>query len=83
MREKWAGTFVMNPFVIEPEELVPGDKLGYKIIASVGQAGFDWAAYFGPTTWTDAQICNNGDKLRESQATALFPTLAEKLKYRG
>jgi len=36
----------LNPVTVSPNDLKPGDMLGYKIIAIIGYCG-DWAAYKG------------------------------------
>jgi hypothetical protein len=73
----------LNPVSIHPDELKPGDKLGYKVIAVIGYAN-DWAAYEGLTDWSDDEVANNGDKISKNAAEALFyaPTAAG-LKYRS
>ncbi len=74
--------YTLNPYVITPQELQPGDRLGYKIIAVVGNAN-DWAAYFGTTDQSDDHVQQNGDKLSKLAAIALFPALAHSgRKYR-
>ena len=61
--------------------LRPGDAVAHKIVAVVGQVG-DWAAYVGPTDWTDEQVADRGDKLSRATAEAFFPDLAARLTYR-
>jgi len=72
----------LNPQTICGDEIKPGDRFGYKIVAVVGARGTDWAAYSGPTSWSDAEVASVGDKLSESVAMELFPTLARSLTYR-
>ena len=42
-----AGT--MNGVLIGPDEIKPGDRFGYKVVAAVSTSGVDWEAYRGPT----------------------------------
>jgi hypothetical protein len=66
----------LNPYIIKPQELTPGDRLGYKVIAIIGFNN-DWAAYFGRTDQSDDQIEQGGDKLNKLAAIALFPAIVK------
>lgn len=61
----------LNPVTVIPNDLQPGDRLGYKVIAVIGQRG-DWAAYCGLTDWTDDEVAEGGDKLSQETAESLF-----------
>ena len=72
----------LNPATVIPNDLKPGDKLGYKIIAVIGNAN-DWAAYEGLTDWSDDEVAKGGDKLSKDAAEALFyAPVAAGLEYR-
>jgi hypothetical protein len=72
----------LNGVAIEPDEIEGEDRFGYKVVALVGYHKVDWAAYRGPTTWSDEQVAATGDKITRDAAFALFPTLAGTLRYR-
>jgi len=73
----------LNPVSVRPMDLKPGDRLGYKVIAVIGE-GHDWAAYKGLSDWSDEEVANNGDKLSQTAAEALFyAPVAAGLEYRG
>jgi len=59
---------------VRPCEVKPNDAFPIKIVAVAG-FGNDWAAYYGPTGWTDEEIAENGDKLAACQAEPLFYAL--------
>lgn len=66
----------------KPIALLPGTRLGFKVIVSIGYAD-DWAAYYGPTHQPDEDCAAYGDKLRQEVAEALFPAIvAAGLRYR-
>ena len=71
---------MLNPYTTKPNELEPGDQLGYVCVAVIGYAG-DWAAYYGLTEMTPEEVASNGDKMDEAAAKALFP-VCRNLKYR-
>jgi len=60
----------LNPFTVIPNDLVSGDKLGFKIIAVI--TAYDWAAYRGLTDRSDDEVASRGDKISEDIARALF-----------
>jgi hypothetical protein len=73
---------ILNPVMVRPNELNPGDKLGFKVIAVIGYGG-DWAAYYGLTCWTDEEVAEGGDKLNKDAAEKMFyAPVAAGLKYR-
>ena len=55
-----------------PTEVKPGDCFGYKVIAIVRGHGLFWAAYRGPTEWSDQRVLDEGDKVSEETARSLF-----------
>lgn len=56
------------------EELtVPLTAVPCKVIAITGYSG-DWAAYRGPSDWTDSRVARHGDKVIREAAEGLFPT---------
>lgn len=57
---------------VKPRNLMPGVAVSMKIVAVVGGSGFDWAAYQGPTSWSDEEVAKHGDKLLKSYAEPLF-----------
>jgi hypothetical protein len=55
------------------------NKTGIMVVASEG--GVDWAAYWGPRNWEFDRIKNEGDKLSEESARALFPLISSEHHY--
>lgn len=66
----------LNPYLVQGDEIEPGDRYGYKVVAIIHQGWNGWAAYRGPTTWSDEHVAANGDPVSQEAAEALFPTLA-------
>lgn len=66
----------LNPYVVRPDEVQDGDYYGYKVIAVVWKHGNGWAAYRGPTGWSDDRVVYQGDIVSEAVAALLFPALA-------
>lgn len=60
-----------NLVTTSPSEVKDGDAFAVKIVARAGRAD-DWAAYFGPSEWTDEEVASSGDKLDKEAAEALF-----------
>lgn len=68
--------------VIKPDELQPGDHIGVKVVAVIG-FNKDWAAYMGPSFWTDDVVSRRGDKISEEAAERMFDAPVEAgLSYR-
>ncbi len=67
-----AGTY--NPYVVHPGEITDGDRFGYKVICVVRKNA--WAAYRGPTLWSDGKVASAGDLVLEEVASLLFPSVA-------
>jgi hypothetical protein len=66
----------LNAYAISGGEIHEGDRFGYKVVAVVATGWSAWAAYKGPTSWSDEQVANEGDIISKEAASALFPTLA-------
>ena len=65
-----------NPVHTRPSDVEQGDAFAIKIVAVAGYAN-DWAAYIGPTDWSDEMVAEQGDKLSPEQAGPLFYVLRE------
>lgn len=78
MRTKEPGFYgaTLNPYVVQPFEVEPGDQYGYLIIAVIDDYVPLWAAYRGPTGWDDARVAREGDKISQELAEMLFPSIA-------
>lgn len=63
-----------NLVTTRPDSVEYMDAFAVKIVAVVGYNN-DWAAYMGPSDWTDEQVAQQGDKLLASQAEPLFYVL--------
>ena len=59
-----------------PTDVLWGDAFAIKVVAVAGYAN-DWAAYIGPSDWTDERVAEQGDKLSPEQAGPLFYVLRE------
>jgi len=57
-----------------PGDVEDGDCFAVKIVAVVGYAD-DWAAYRGPSDWSDELVTDSGDKLLQGAAEPLFYVL--------
>jgi len=69
-------TGTLNAYLIQGNEVQGGDRYGYKIVAVIHEGWSGWAAYKGPTSWSDAEVAASGDPVSQAAAEALFPTLA-------
>ena len=66
-----------------PYQINDGDMVAAKVVAVAGTNN-DWAAYEGPTDWSDEMVATQGDKLTKGQAGKLFHVMsASGRKYRG
>ena len=65
----------MNPYVVSPYQVQPGDRYGYKIVAVIYPSN-QWAAYMGLTHWDDDYVANHGDKIIKDIAEKLFPSIS-------
>ena len=55
------------------ELTIPDTAVPCKVVAVTGYGG-DWAAYRGPSDWTDDMVARQGDKISRLAAEGLFPT---------
>lgn len=68
---------------VAPRDVQDGDAFAIKIVAVAGTNN-DWAAYIGPSGWSDRTVAAAGDKLLPAQALPLFYVLRESgREYRG
>jgi len=58
-----------------PCELEEDDAIAVKVVAVAGYAN-DWAAYRGPTEWSDERVANYGEKISRLAAEGLFYAFA-------
>jgi hypothetical protein len=73
----------LNAYLVEWDEIKPGDRYGYKVVAVIDENIPCWRAYRGPTGWTDEQVAENCDSITETAARALFPTIAATMDHKG
>lgn len=64
-----------NKVTTIPSEVHVGDAFAIKVVAWVHADG-SWAAYCGPSDWSDEQVARQGDILRRNDACGLFYVLA-------
>ncbi|KKN29046.1 hypothetical protein LCGC14_0848020 [marine sediment metagenome] len=64
-----------NKVIVLPSDVQDGDAFPIKIVAVAGFAG-DWAAYVGPSDWSDDRIADAGTKISDKAAKELFFVLA-------
>jgi len=62
----------LNPYTSPITAIRNGEAVAIKIVAVAGQAN-DWAAYYGPTDWSDERIADVGDKMMATHAKPIFP----------
>jgi len=60
-----------NHYTVSPDDVQADDCFALKVVAVAGY-GHDWAAYSGPTDWTDQEVVACGDKLSREQGEPLF-----------
>lgn len=70
----------LNAYMIQPNEIRPGDRFGYKVIVMIYPDAI-WTAYRGPTGWPDQRVAEEGDVIDEAAAKLLFPTIAANYIY--
>ncbi len=70
-----------NLITTSPSDVEDGDAFAVKIVAVAGHDE-DWAAYIGPSNWSDEDIAASGDKLLAEQAEPLFYVLRTLRHYR-
>ena len=66
-----------------PKDIGNNDTVVVKVAAVAGSVSWDWAAYYGPSDWTDEQVIRNGSKIGEEAAVALFRSFAVLRRYRS
>lgn len=65
-----------NKSFVAPIDVAPSDAFAVKIVAVAHPNGKSWAAYQGPSSWTDQCVADQGDAIEEEIANALFYVLA-------
>lgn len=60
-----------NLVTTSPSDVKHGDAFAVKVVATAGYAN-DWAAYRGPSDWSDQSVAASGDKISEEAAEAVF-----------
>lgn len=64
-----------NLVTTSPSDVKTRDAFAIKVVAVAGFAD-DWAAYRGPSDWPDGLVAEQGDKLSQEAAEALFYVMA-------
>ena len=64
-----------NLVTTSPSDVEDRDAFAVKVVAVAGFAD-DWAAYRGPSDWSDQRVAEQGDKLPCRAAEALFQVMA-------
>lgn len=64
-----------NKVTTNPGDVKPLDAFAIKVVAWVHGGGYSWAAYYGPSDWTDEQVAFSGDVLLEEAARSMFYVL--------
>ena len=70
----------LNKQWTSPSDVKVGDYCALKIIAVAGY-GNKWAAYYGPTDWTDDEVRMGGTKMLKEEA-GIFAYLFQLMEYR-
>ncbi len=65
-----------NKADVSPADTQPNDAFAIKIVATVGFAN-DWAAYEGPSNWSDQRVASEGNKIDVGLARRLFFVLGQ------
>ncbi len=65
-----------NKIWVAPSDVQPGDAFAIKVIG-VTHGPNQWAAYQGPSDWSDQLVAESGDRLPENIAEVLFYVLAD------
>jgi len=72
-----------NLVTTSPSDVESRDAFAVKVVAVAGFTD-DWAAYRGPSDWSDQLVAEQGDKLARRAAEALFYVMAASNRhYRG
>lgn len=64
-----------NKVTTNPSDVKPMDAFAIKVVAWVHAWGGSWAAYYGPSDWTDEMVAEQGDILPEDVARMIFYVL--------
>ena len=64
-----------NKYTTNPSDVKPLDAFAIKVMAWVHVTGQSWAAYYGPSDWSDERIAEQGDELPEKIARGIFHVL--------
>lgn len=64
-----------NKVTVSPSDVQDGDAFPVKIVA-VAIFANEWAAYVGPSDWSDLRVADAGNKIGAKTAKALFYVLA-------
>ena len=70
----------LNKQWTSPSDVKEGDYCALKIVAVAGYNN-DWAAYYGPTDWTDDEVRMGGTKMLKEEA-GIFAYLFQLMEYR-
>lgn len=70
----------VNKNSIKPIEIGSDYASAIKVVAVTGYDD-DWAAYLGPSDWSDDQVAEQGDKIDEIAAGRLFPAFMRTGRY--
>lgn len=70
----------INKLITSPSDVKAGDWSALKIVAVAGSDN-DWAAYIGPSRWSDQEVADNGDKVTRTEAS-VFAYLMQLRRYR-
>lgn len=62
----------VNKATVNSDQIDDRTAAAIKIVAWAGGGG-DWAAYLGPSDWSDQKVAEEGDKITRAAAESLFP----------
>ena len=65
-----------DKYETSPGEVESGDAFAVKIVAVAHPDGVTWAAYIGPSDWSDQNVADGGIPIKQVEAERLFPVLA-------
>jgi len=65
-----------NKYTVRADDVSSGDAFAIKIVAVAHADGVSWAAFWGPSAWSDQRVADSGNVIGEEEATALFNVLA-------
>ena len=70
----------LNKQWTSPSDVKEGDYCALKIVAVAGYNN-DWAAYYGPSDWSDNKVLMGGTKMLKKEA-GIFASLFQLMEYR-